>query len=111
LACDGLIFLALYAGFALRAAGEIFPSSTSVARAQQADGDTQQVGVTRVVDRYTIEVSLAVDGREGVRLISINTPETEDSDVGVQPCGPGASALTTEQLERRTSRWSSMRTG
>jgi endonuclease YncB( thermonuclease family) len=68
--------VALCAGAASRAPGETFPSSsTPVAQAQQTDGDTQAVSVSCVVDGDTVEVSLAVDGREDVRLIGINTPE------------------------------------
>jgi micrococcal nuclease len=89
-----LVAAVLCVGLALRA-GELFPLA---AQAQQTGEDTQQVSVARVVDGDTIEVSPAVDGSDTVRLIGIDTPETEDPDVGVQPCGPEASAFTTERL-------------
>lgn len=59
----------------------------------QPTGDTQEVSVTRVVDGDTIEVSPQVEGTEDVRLIGMNTPETD------QPYGPEATEFTTERLE------------
>ncbi|MDP9474598.1 MAG: thermonuclease family protein [Actinomycetota bacterium] len=58
-------------------------------------GDRQQVEVTRVVDRDTIEVSPQVEGVEDVRLIGVDTPEVFD---GEEPCGPEASAFSEERL-------------
>src|SRR5918992_2910855 len=65
----------------------------------QPTGETQEVSVTRVVDGDTIEVSPEVEGTEDVRLIGVDTPETVDPNEPVEPCGPEASAFTTQQLE------------
>jgi micrococcal nuclease len=55
--------------------------------------------VSRVVDGDTIEISPAIDGKEEVRLIGVDTPETVDPTTGVQPYGPEASQFTTQELE------------
>jgi len=60
---------------------------------------SQSVTVERVVDGDTIEVSPAVQGKEAVRLIGVDTPETVDPAEPVEPYGPEASAFTKEQLE------------
>ena len=65
----------------------------------QPTGDTQEVSATRVVDGDTIEVSPEVEGTADVRLIGVDTPETVDPNEPVEPCGPEASAFTTQQLE------------
>jgi micrococcal nuclease len=59
----------------------------------QPTGETQEVSVTRVVDGDTIEVSPQVEGTEDVRLIGIDTPETD------APYGSEATEFTTERLE------------
>lgn len=68
---------------------------TSV-EAQPADAELTDARATRVVDGDTIEVSPQVQGAEDVRLIGVDTPEVFG---GEEPCGPEASAFTTEQLE------------
>jgi micrococcal nuclease len=60
---------------------------------------SQTVTVERVVDGDTIEVSPAVQGKEAVRLIGVDTPETVDPEEPVEPLGPEASTFTKEQLE------------
>jgi micrococcal nuclease len=55
--------------------------------------------VTRVVDGDTIEAELAGGGKEDVRLIGIDTPETVDPDQPVQCFGPEASAFTHRLLD------------
>jgi endonuclease YncB( thermonuclease family) len=57
------------------------------------------VTVERVVDGDTIEVNPAVGGKEDVRLIGVDTPETVDPNEPVQPYGTQASAFTKRQLE------------
>ena len=59
----------------------------------------QAVTVTRVVDGDTVEVSPAIGGKEDVRLIGVDTPETVDPNEDVQPYGPEASRFTTRELE------------
>ena len=59
----------------------------------------QAVTVTRVVDGDTVEVSPALGGKEDVRLIGVDTPETVDPSEDVQPYGPEASRFTTRELE------------
>jgi micrococcal nuclease len=56
------------------------------------------VTVSRVVDGDTIEVSPAVGGIPDVRLIGVDTPETNS---GTEPYGEEASAFTTQRLESR----------
>ncbi len=60
---------------------------------------TATVTVQRVVDGDTIEISPAIDGKEDVRLIGVDTPETVDPGESVQPFGPQASRFTKKQLE------------
>ena len=57
------------------------------------------VTVTSVVDGDTIDISPAIDGKERVRLIGVDTPETVDPTTGVQPYGPEASQFTKRELE------------
>jgi len=56
------------------------------------------VMVSRVVDGDTIEISPAVGGISGVRLIGVDTPETYG---GTEPYAEKASAFTTQGLEGR----------
>jgi micrococcal nuclease len=86
----------LACGFALLVTWKALAPSTTPAQAQPAGEDTQQVTVTDVVDGDTIDVSPQIDGIERVRLIGVDTPEVFG---GEEPCGPEASAFTTEQLE------------
>jgi micrococcal nuclease len=88
--------VALACGFALLATWKALAPPTTAAQAQPAGEDTQQVSVTRVVDGDTIEVSPQVEDTSDVRLIGVDTPEVFE---GEEPCGPEASAFTTEQLE------------
>lgn len=53
----------------------------------------------RVVDGDTVDISPAVEGRDRVRLIGVDTPETRDPDCGVQPYGEEASKFTKGELE------------
>jgi micrococcal nuclease len=59
--------------------------------------------VARVVDGDTIEIALD-GGREDLRLIGIDTPETVKPGTPVQCYGPRASAFTHSLLEGRTVR-------
>jgi micrococcal nuclease len=61
------------------------------------------VRVLRVVDGDTIEIELD-GGREDLRLIGIDTPETVKPGTPVQCYGPRASAFTHALLEGRTVR-------
>lgn len=92
-------FVVLACGFALLVTWKALAPPTTAAQAQPAGEDTQQVSVTRVVDGDTIEVSPQVEGTADVRLIGVDTPETVAPGEPVEPCGPEASAFTTEQLE------------
>src|SRR5215207_427262 len=55
--------------------------------------------VTEVVDGDTIEISPAIEGKEEVRLIGVDTPETKDRDEGVEPYGEEASNYAVTELE------------
>jgi micrococcal nuclease len=59
--------------------------------------------VVRAIDGDTIEVAIA-GGRENVRLIGLDTPETVKPGTPVQCFGPRASAFTHRLLEGRTVR-------
>ncbi len=54
-----------------------------------------------MVDGDTIEISPAVDGKDEVRLIGVDTPETKDPDEGIEPYGPEATAFATDELTGR----------
>ena len=56
------------------------------------------VTVTRVVDGDTIEVSPAIDGIEDVRLIGVDTPETNEPGCAPQPYGSESTAYTESVL-------------
>ena len=88
-----LVALVITSGLTLAVAWQQLAHPTTPALAQT---DTQQVSVTRVVDGDTIEVSPRAEGKTDVRLIGVDTPEVFG---GEEPCGPEASAFTTEQLE------------
>jgi micrococcal nuclease len=90
-----VVLVVLACGFALLVTLKAPAPPTTLAQAQPTD-DTQQVSVTRVVDGDTIEVSPQVEGTTDVRLIGVDTPEVFR---GEEPCGPEASAFTTERLE------------
>jgi micrococcal nuclease len=55
--------------------------------------------VSRVVDGDTIRISPAVDGKDEVRLIGVDTPETKEPSCEVQPYGPEADRFTTMELQ------------
>jgi micrococcal nuclease len=78
-----------------------------VVRPWEGGGDTgpaaATVRVLRVVDGDTIEIGLD-GGREDLRLIGIDTPETVKPGTPVQCYGPRASAFTHGLLENRTVR-------
>lgn len=69
-----------------------------LARAQTSNIERIEVTVTRVADGDTIEVSPTVEGTDEVRLIGVDTPEVFNVATP-EPCGPEASAYTTERLE------------
>jgi len=77
-------------------AGLLFFASPALAQTSQT------VTVERVIDGDTIEISPTVDGKEDVRLIGVDTPETVDPGEPVEPFGPEASAFTKEQLEGKS---------
>lgn len=71
--------------------------------AAQAPGAASiSVSVVHVVDGDTIVVAGPTGGRETVRVLGINTPETVDPRRGVQCFGPEASAYTKARLTGRT---------
>jgi micrococcal nuclease len=55
--------------------------------------------VTRVVDGDTVDISPAIEGKDRVRLIGVDTPETRDPECGEQPYGDEASEFTEAELE------------
>src|SRR4249920_3422660 len=59
--------------------------------------------VVRAIDGDTIEVAIA-GGREDVRLIGLDTPETVKPGTPVQCFGPRASTFTHRLLDGRTVR-------
>lgn len=73
----------------------------NAAFSQGTQPDQRAVTVTRVVDGDTVEISPAIGGKEDVRLIGVDTPETVDRSTDVQPYGPQASRFTTQQLEEQ----------
>jgi micrococcal nuclease len=88
-----LVALVITSGLTLAAAWQQLAHPSTPAQAQT---DTQQVSVTRVVDEDTIKVSPRAEGKTDVRLIGVDTPQVSG---GEEPCGPEASDFTTEQLE------------
>lgn len=62
------------------------------------------VRVVRVIDGDTIEVCCLEGGREQVRYIGINAPETRHSTRGEEPGGREAAALNRELVGGRTVR-------
>jgi len=69
----------------------------------EAEPAAATVPVLRVVDGDTIEIGLG-GGREDLRLIGIDTPETVKPGTPVQCYGPRASAFTHGLLEGQTVR-------
>lgn len=70
-----------------------------------ASGEPRSVRalVTRVIDGDTIAVRFD-GGRENVRLIGVDTPETVDPEAPVQCFGRRASRFAQRRLERRSVR-------
>lgn len=62
----------------------------------------EQVRVTRVIDGDTIEVTLPPGGKEKVRIIGIDTPETKDPRKPVQCFGKEASKQMTKLVNGKT---------
>ena len=85
-------FLLAAVAFSLSLSG-ILPTAAGAQERRQA------VTVTRVVDGDTVEISPTIGGKEDVRLIGVDTPETVDRSEDVQPYGPEASRFTTRELE------------
>lgn len=56
------------------------------------------VQVTRVIDGDTIEISPAIDGIEDVRLIGVDTPETNEPGCQPQPYGAEATSYAQSAL-------------
>jgi micrococcal nuclease len=82
------------------------PSASASPPASPAAGGSGEnydatVTVSRVVDGDTIEISPEVDGKDEVRLIGVDTPETKDPDEGIEPYGPEATAFATDELTGR----------
>jgi micrococcal nuclease len=70
---------------------------------QEAEDDRKTPGtvatVARVVDGDTIEISPAIEDKNNVRLIGVDTPETKDPRRGVQPYGEEATSFTASKLK------------
>jgi micrococcal nuclease len=60
--------------------------------------------VIRAVDGDTLEVAMPDGGREDVRLIGVDTPETVKPDTPVQCFGPRASDFTHRVADGRSAR-------
>ncbi|MBA4115438.1 MAG: thermonuclease family protein [Rubrobacter sp.] len=59
-----------------------------------------EVTVTRATDGDTVKISLEIDGEDRVRLIGVDTPETNPGR-GPEPYGEEATRFTRERLEGR----------
>jgi len=73
-------------------------TSPALAFEDQEPPATMNAKVIRVIDGDTIEVKLSNGKRETVRFILVDTPETKHPRMGVQPCGPEATAFTKRML-------------
>ena len=74
----------------------------SVGRRSTEEDDGRFDAVTtvrRVVDGDTVDITPAVEGRDRVRLIGVDTPERRDPDCGEQPYADEASEFTEAELE------------
>ncbi|MDP9479211.1 MAG: thermonuclease family protein [Actinomycetota bacterium] len=92
------------------AAPEPEPPAPTVAASDPDDGEGVQyesgtsaahdatATVRRVVDGDTVEISPAIDGITGVRLIGVDTPETKEPGCAPQPYGPEASSYAESVL-------------
>jgi micrococcal nuclease len=74
------------------------PSASPAATGSPDEGYDATVTISRVVDGDTIEISPAVDGKDEVRLIGVDTPETKDPDEGIEPYGPEATDFAADEL-------------
>ncbi len=84
----------------LLALAVIFTAGCGVEIASDASReDAKKVTVTRVIDGDTVEVSPEIAGTEDVRLIGVDTPETEGSPEGPQPHGEKASLFARKTLQ------------
>ncbi len=77
------------------------PSSEPKEEAAKLSAFAATTTVTRVVDGDTIDISPAVEGKTRVRLIGVDTPETNDPDCGKQVYADEAKAFTTSRLQRQ----------
>ena len=71
---------------------------TAPVEEEDADQDSYDATVTRVVDGDTVEISPAVGGITDLRFIGVDTPETKEPGCAPQPYGQEASAFTQAQL-------------
>ena len=77
-----------------------FVSARASAMQDEGEGPFDaQATVERVVDGDSIEINPAVDGVYRVRLIGVETPETNDRECGEQPLAAQAREFTTRELE------------
>ncbi len=75
------------------------PAPSAEGNEDNRGGYDATVRVTRVVDGDTVKISPAVDGKDEVRLIGVDTPETKEPGCDVQPYGPEASEFATSELQ------------
>jgi micrococcal nuclease len=87
---------------------ESAPSSTPPGEGDGEDDDQRDSGtlvtVQKVVDGDTIDISPAVSGKDRVRLIGVDTPETKEPGCVPQPYGQEASAFTQSRIGTRQVR-------
>lgn len=74
---------------------------TILAKERNSEEYFEKVKVKRVVDGDTIEVN-RTEGKEKVRFVLVNTPETKHPTKGVEYYGKEASAFTKKSLEGKT---------
>ena len=87
---------------------ESAPSSTPPGEGDGEEDDQSVSGtlvtVQKVVDGDTIDISPAVSGKDRVRLIGVDTPETKKPGCAPQPYGHEASAFTQSRIGTRQVR-------
>ncbi len=64
----------------------------------QRDGEDVEATVVRVTDGDTVKITPEIDGEDRVRLIGVDTPET-DPERGPEPYGEEATRFTQRSLE------------
>lgn len=64
--------------------------------------------MTRVVNGDTLRISPAVEGKDEVRLVGVDTPEMKEPGYDVQPYGCKPARSPNGSLGDRRSGWSSM---